>query len=202
MLNSSVKGNNEFFLHQLSLSNTLAVESKDASAAASLHLLRPNVHFAASTDLSFPLSKPVVNASAVLAKKGWILGAETLLDTGRVNVSWFFPMHLISARSMSVWCRRCPSNVVVVWIIRWRVTVWSVKGCFGGRPSTLKNQYIDKMFLAQAPIYETISNPSYTNLQPISKYKSTEQTKGKSDWSPHVVSWHKESADSFSSSQT
>ena len=87
MLNSSVKGNNEFFLHQLSLSNTLAVESKDASAAASLHLLRPNVHFAASADLSFPLSKPVVNASAVLAKKGWILGAETLLDTGRVNVS-------------------------------------------------------------------------------------------------------------------
>ena len=68
---------------QLSLSKSLAVDSMERSAAASVSYVRPNVHFAASSDLSFPLSKPVVNASAVMLNQGWVLGAEALLDTGR-----------------------------------------------------------------------------------------------------------------------
>lgn len=66
---------------KLSLSKSLSVESKDLNGSATIHLERRNVHLAASADLSFPLSKPVVNASAVYSKKGWLLGAEALLDT-------------------------------------------------------------------------------------------------------------------------
>jgi len=66
---------------KLSLSKSLAVDSMERSAAASVSYVRPNVHFAASSDLSFPLSKPVVNASAVMLNQGWVLGAEALLDT-------------------------------------------------------------------------------------------------------------------------
>lgn len=72
---------------KLSLSKSLSVESKDLSGTASVDLVRPNVHFAASADFSFPLSKPVVNASAVLHKKGWLLGAEALLDTATQRVT-------------------------------------------------------------------------------------------------------------------
>lgn len=66
---------------KLSLSKSLSVESKDLSGTASVDLVRPNIHFSASADVSLPLSKPVVNASAVWNKKGWLLGAEALLDT-------------------------------------------------------------------------------------------------------------------------
>jgi len=72
---------------KLSVTKSLTVETKEASAVASVNMVRPNVHFAASSDLSFPVSKPVINASAVLAKKGWILGAETLLDTATQRVT-------------------------------------------------------------------------------------------------------------------